>query len=288
MLHSLELELIRFIQRFRNPIFDEFFTWLDFFDRPAFFLMLIPAVWLIYGSRIGARLFYLLMTSAFINRALKQLFLSPRPFDLDPSVGIIHVDGYGFPSGAAQTVVLLSALFLSSGKSNGRCFLAFSYIFLVSFSRVYLGLHFPSDILGGWLVGLALWILYKHVCPLLENLQPVILFLMSQLVVIPVFILKYFIHPIYICNMGIATGLLISYYCKLHWHSPLGYKEYILRAGVGIFGAFFFFGSATILFIAYSRIYFFLGTFLLGLWVSLGAPFICSKIFPTSGELKNA
>lgn len=254
MLCSLELKFIHCIQRFRNPLFDQFFIWLDFFDRPAFFLMLIPAIWLICGSKIGARLFYLLMASAFINYILKQLFLSPRPFDLDPSVGIIHVSGYGFPSGAAQTVVLLSAFLLSLGKSNWRCFLVFGYVFLVSFSRVYLGLHFPSDILGGWLVGLSLWMLYKYICPLLENLRPMILFLMSQLVVLLAFILQDFIHPIYICNLGIATGLLGSYYCKLPWHPPIGYKECILRAGIGILGAFFFFGSATILSISYSKV----------------------------------
>lgn len=286
MLHSLEL--IRFIQRFRNPILDEFFTWLDLFDRPIFFLILIPAVWLIYGSKIGARLFYLLMSSAFINHALKRLFLFPRPFDLDPSVGIIYVDGYGFPSGAAQTVILLSALFLSSGRSNGRYFLVFSYIFLVSFSRVYLGLHFPSDILGGFLVGLALWTFYKHICPLLENLRPGVLFLISQLVIIPLLFYDASYILIYICNIGIATGLLISCYCKLPWHPPRGYKECILRAGIGMFGAFFCFGLGSILSISYSKISFFVGTFLLGLWISLGAPFICSKIFRTPREIKNA
>lgn len=105
--------------------------------------------------------------------------------------------------------------------------------------------------------------------------------------IIPAFILQHFVHPIYICNIGIAIGLFVSYYCKLPWHPPLGYKECILRAGIGTLGAFFFFGSATILSISYSRIYFFLGTFLLGLWVSLGASFICSKIF-TPEEMKHA
>ncbi|MDR2539133.1 MAG: phosphatase PAP2 family protein [Chlamydiales bacterium] len=287
MLHLLELDLIHFIQRFRNPVFDEVFIWLDFFDRPAFFFILIPTIWLIYGSKTGARLFYLLMSSAFINHTLKQLFLSPRPFTLDPSVGIIHVGGYGFPSGAAQTVILLSMLFLSSSKSNGRYFLAFSYVFLVSFSRVYLGIHFPSDILGGWLVGFALWTLYKHVYPLLENLRPVILFLMSQLVIIPVFILQHFISPIYICNIGIAMGLFISYYYKLPWRPPLGYKERMLSAGIGILGALFSYGPVLIFSISCSKICFFLGNFLSGLWVSLGAPFICFKIF-TLKKMKNA
>ncbi|MEK7340378.1 MAG: phosphatase PAP2 family protein [Candidatus Rhabdochlamydia sp.] len=250
--------------------------------------MLIPAIWLIYGSKIGARLFYLLMASAFINHTLKRLFLFSRPFDLDPSVGIIYVDGYGFPSGAAQTVVLLSALFLSSGKSTGKYFLAFSYIFLVSFSRIYLGLHFPSDILGGFLVGLVLWTLYKYICPLLENLRPGVLFLISQLVIIPILFYDASYILIYICNIGIATGLLISYYCKLPWHSPRSYKEYILRAGIGMLGALFCFGRlGPILSIYYSNSYFFLGIFLLGLWISLGAPFICSKIFPTR-KIKNA
>ena len=186
MSHSSELEIIRFIQEFRSPILDGFFKFLDFFDRQEFLFTLIPTIWLGNGWKSGLRLFYILFLSYLANLALKEVFLSPRPFHIDPSVGIIHVQGYGFPSGAAQTVILLSGLLLNFWKSHSKWAVIFVYIGFVSFSRVYLGVHFPTDILAGWGVGLTLWALYTYVRPVLETqlekLKPLSLFLLSQFI----------------------------------------------------------------------------------------------------------
>lgn len=71
---------------------------------------MIPLVWIFRGWKTGLRLYYILILSSLVNPALKGIFLSPRPFRLDPSLGIIQVSGLGFPSGAAQTAFLLGGL----------------------------------------------------------------------------------------------------------------------------------------------------------------------------------
>lgn len=80
-------------------------------------MILIPAIWCAYGWKAGLRLTYILFLSSLINFTMKGLFLLPRPFHLNPDIGIIQVDNYGFPSGAAQSAVLLSGLLVTYWKT---------------------------------------------------------------------------------------------------------------------------------------------------------------------------
>ena len=110
MFHSIELEWIRAIHQFRTPFLDGFFKALNFFDRFEFFFILIPLVWALKEWRTGTKFFYILLLSNVANLTLKKAFGVPRPCLVDPSLGLLKIHEFSFPSGAAQTVILLSGL----------------------------------------------------------------------------------------------------------------------------------------------------------------------------------
>lgn len=114
-----------------------------------FFSVLVPIIWLNRGWRQGLNLFYALLLSSFINQVLKIWFDSPRPFHLDASLSIIQVSGLGFPRGDAQNTILLPGILIDFQKYPHLRWLVAPYVLLIPFSRIYLGVHFPSDIVGG-------------------------------------------------------------------------------------------------------------------------------------------
>jgi undecaprenyl-diphosphatase len=106
----------------------------------------------------------------FINTALKQLFQRPRP-DVVPHLR--EVMTMSFPSGhALQSAVVyltLGALLMHIAKRRLTKLYCISVAMLatalVGASRVYLGVHYPTDVLAGWLIGLS-WAL---VCWMIER-----------------------------------------------------------------------------------------------------------------------
>ncbi|MBA3758211.1 flippase-like domain-containing protein [Candidatus Saccharibacteria bacterium] len=118
------------------------FLWLG----AAWFLINKRAAWIVAGSGIVAW---------FIAKSAKVLVARGRPEDLLETVRLFGDEkfgGYGFPSGHASfAAACVTILYFQVDRKYRKYLLG--TVFLVGVSRMYLGAHFPLDIVGGWALG---------------------------------------------------------------------------------------------------------------------------------------
>lgn len=110
-----------------------------------------------YGIPVSA----VAVVSVAVNKLIKITIARPRPEDI---THLIDESGFSFASGHSVSTMavflLLIYLIVRNGERGGKpkaliCILALA-IPVVGFSRVYLGVHYPTDVLGGWLEGIFL------------------------------------------------------------------------------------------------------------------------------------
>jgi membrane-associated phospholipid phosphatase len=139
-----------------------FFTFLGYGD---FYFLILPALYWCIDARLGIRMGLIVFASSMFNELGKLAFNEPRPYWVSLQVKALAAEPtFGIPSGHAQNGVAIWGMLAASVRRKSVWAGASLLIFLISVSRVYLGVHFPHDIIAGWLIGavilwafLALW-----------------------------------------------------------------------------------------------------------------------------------
>jgi membrane-associated phospholipid phosphatase len=162
------LQLIAALQQI-HPALHLFFQAFTFLGQPQVYVLMLPLLVWCVDVRIGARVGVFLLLSSQLNAVLKELFHQPRPCDFDPSLQLAWFEGYGLPSGHAQFVVAFWGAMAAWARKRWLWVLVVVLSLLVGFSRFYLGVHFPQDILAGWAVGGLSLVVYLAVQPGFER-----------------------------------------------------------------------------------------------------------------------
>jgi membrane-associated phospholipid phosphatase len=140
----------------------------SFLGTEEFYLFFLPFLYWCVDVRLGVRVGVMLTLSNSVNGFFKLAFHQPRPYWVSTQVQPGGSEtSYGIPSNHAQNAATLWGVVGSSGRT-WLCWLMVAVIFLIGFSRIVLAVHFPTDVLMGWLIGgLLLWAFLKWEAPVM-------------------------------------------------------------------------------------------------------------------------
>ena len=156
------LDMVLRVQEMRFELMNILVEFMDFAGEELFYIAIIGLIYWAFNKILGYRMYFGLITIIILTLILKEVFGRPRPYEVSDLVIPLFEDvGHGFPSGHVSMTLVLWGLFAYYVRRWWVTVLVIGYVAMQAFGRIYAGVHFPQDVVGGLLLGgitLALYI----------------------------------------------------------------------------------------------------------------------------------
>jgi len=153
-----EIQFLQYLESMRTDFSVKLFEGITMIGEETILILLVGILYFAYDKDLAKRIGYITITSMCLNNVVKNLVKRPRPF----ASGAVNparahtATGYSFPSGHTQTIATWSTAFAVLLKKAWVSALAGIAIAAVAFSRLFLGVHYPSDVIVGAVLGVVI------------------------------------------------------------------------------------------------------------------------------------
>jgi membrane-associated phospholipid phosphatase len=278
----------------QHPVLNGIATVLTFLGGEDFYLLAVPIMYWCFSKQLGFRLFYTFALSMYVNSFLKVIIANPRPVGVEGVQSLLTEtagsnNGYpndSFPSGHAQGTTTFWAYLSARVRERWVLALGVLMIVLVSCSRMFLGLHWPTDVLGGIGVGLAVFLLALVIERFLSSPAPLLKWLL--LIGVPVVLYVIFPKGETAKIMGVLLGAGVGHMLeesKVRMGIPSGWLNRIVAMLIGVAGVFLLKSGLKAAFPA-GELYDMARYACMGLWVFGIAPwlFVALRLYGLEGR----
>ncbi|MDI6605059.1 MAG: phosphatase PAP2 family protein [Thermoanaerobacteraceae bacterium] len=280
----MQANIIKDIQLLSNPILDYFFIVITLLGSSGFYFLLLPIFYWCIDKRFGLKLGLMLISSIYVNTVIKEVTMLSRPIGY-PGIRSIFTQsagGYSFPSGHAQGSATLWGTIMVHYKNKTINIVGITLVLLISLSRLYLGVHWPMDIVGGIFIALLIVFVGELTDSIIIESKIDIPFRYKILLslLIPIILIILFPYKDNFEYMGIMSGVLLGYFIDQKY---FGFTveniltNHFIKLIIGIV-IFFSLQTGLKLIFPYTNIFNMIRYGATGLWMSLGAPWVFYKL----------
>ncbi|WP_373598464.1 phosphatase PAP2 family protein [Paraclostridium bifermentans] len=236
-MYSIQVEILKYIQSFKSPILNIIFLVITMSTEVPVILILASVLYWCVNKRYGQRLIFALTGNIALNTGVKEFFKAPRPIGVKgiESMRTSTATGYSFPSGHTQIGTTFWVSVMSIVK-NRYMYIVGTIIFLgIGMSRLYLGVHWPIDVLFGWIFGIVFTLICNYVLSKVEENNKYKYF---NLIIIPMILWIFVVNSYeYVKMVGLISGFIIGYIIErkyVKFNVNVSFKSKIYRFIFGI------------------------------------------------------
>lgn len=283
----MQRDFLVWLTGLQTPWLDQVAYVLTLMGNEEFYMLIVPVIYWCVSKTRGFQLFYIFLFSIYINLFLKINVAAPRPVGVEGVNSLFmesanvggHYPNDSFPSGHAQASTTLWGYLASWVAKPWFWIMTACLIFLISFTRLYVGLHWPIDVLAGIVIAIVLLIVSNKISEFLKGVSTKAQWVMA--ILFPLGLAALFPNPDSLKICGFMLGGAIGYLWEKD-HLGMKISPYLIRKVIafllGTAGVF----ALTIGLKAVLPESFFLSGFIrygiLGIWVFAGAPWVFTKL----------
>ncbi|MDD3999540.1 MAG: phosphatase PAP2 family protein [Bacilli bacterium] len=157
-MNAFEIKIINDIREAITPFFDKLLELITILGEQSILIVLLLGIYFIYSKKEGQKIAFSIFTSLLLNNAIKIAVQRVRPFEHpDHTFDASRMEtatGYSFPSGHTQNAAVSYTSLALSFKKKWLWVVVIILITLIGFSRVGLGVHYPTDVIVGAALGI--------------------------------------------------------------------------------------------------------------------------------------
>lgn len=236
-----EFIFLKFLESIRTDFFNNFFEFVTLLGEETVYIILICIIYFMFDKKLAQKLFFIASVSIGFNCVIKNIIKLPRPFANDEITCIRPetATGYSFPSGHTQIAATCTSAVAIIFKKKWTVLFAIIATSLVGFSRMYLGAHFPTDVICAAILGVSLSFLLNNLHDRTTNKYGLYI---STLIIFTFFAFAFMLRPnILFLDFYKFYGLFLGFVCATQFEEKYVHFNYncsaikkLIRVTIGV------------------------------------------------------